>query len=246
MIFRKTRETVGFAGGYALGLLTGSVSFLRQSRMFHPNGITFLGRVKNLSDDQVFPPYVLLRLSSAWWKTKEWKDVLGIALRFSESPEFSPTPRSHDQDLLFATIRYPWTMPFAPLSTKVDDFLANEYFAVTPFNMRLNSRKALLKFKLVPKQVSPDGHGRAKRFEKAVSQNLAAFDLDYLDLNDRRSGWHALARIEVLNPLNLNQALLKFNPFRTGLGIHPRGLVHFLRIGAYALSQRMRPDHAEL
>ena len=78
----------------------------------------------------------LIRLSTAWWRGgKEWIDALGLAMRLGREP--SVEAHEGDQDLLFATIRRPWTTLLAPLTTEQHDFLANDYYAVSPFDVAI-------------------------------------------------------------------------------------------------------------
>lgn len=67
-----------------------------------------------------------------------------------------------DQDLLLATIKRPWTMPFSPFTTKVHDYLANDYFAVSPFSIpsartsrNAGSREPHVYFRLRPLAKDP-------------------------------------------------------------------------------------------
>lgn len=103
----KIFEILGKISGWLLGLLTGSISLVRQSRMFHPRGLTYIGRAEKIDPVLALPPFVLFRFSSAWWKNQERRDVLGIALRFSPSGDFTEVAKSNDQDLLFATVENP-------------------------------------------------------------------------------------------------------------------------------------------
>lgn len=241
MRIARTREKLGKWAGYALGVATGTTSLVRRSRMFHPRGVTYSGKVVRLGSAAVveLPSYALLRFSSAWWKGREWPDVLGVAVRFSDSAEFTETAREGDQDLLFATIKHPVTMAFAPLTTRWRDFLSNHYFAVSPF--AVSGGKRLVKFSLVPLGGGTVGRTRGERLKRAVERGEAKLELRVLDLADRARGWQAVARIELSDEVKLNQEGLRFNPFRAGRGIEPKGFVHALRIGTYRLSQGARP-----
>ncbi len=246
MIFLKLREGAGWASGYAMGLGTGITALLRQSRMFHPRGMTYQARVVPISNPNVgfdlnlFAGTAVLRLSSAWWKKVEWRDVLGIAVRFTQTRNPKEEADPQDQDLLFATIQYPWTTPLGPFTTKYHDFLANEFYAVSPFMFEEDN--SLFKIRLSP-QMKTSGKAskisRAQRFENAVKEGTAAFDLQ-VQLKGRKK-WESLAKIEVLHALPLDQEKLRFSPFQTGLKLHPRGYVHFLRVGTYRMSQALRP-----
>ena len=238
MNFLKLREKVGLVNGFFLGAATAAISFARQSRMFHPRGVTYLGHVSIITPEVKLPAEALLRFSSAWWKKVEWIDVLGVAIRFSSSAAFTETPKEGDQDLLFATIRHPWTLPFAPFTTQYHDFLANEYFTVSPFQITLAGGPRLVEFRLVPSSSSPEGAKRKERLCEAVKRG-AHFNLEFREL--KRAEWIPAARIDLTNPIALNQELLQFSPFRVGAKIEPRGYIHFLRVGAYRASQWIRP-----
>jgi hypothetical protein len=141
-----------------------------------------------------------------------------------------------DQDLLFATIRSPLTMALSPLFTNAHDFLANRYWAVAPFE--LDGFDHRVEFRLVP-QDPPDGHGsRTERLLSAVRTGDAVFTLEAR----RTFRWkqHPIATITLDEPLALDQAALRFDPFAIGAGIRPVGLVHAIRHAAYAASCRGR------
>lgn len=237
--FLGLKERTGDIAGKLLGVATGATSFIRRSRMFHPRGITYLAQVETIRNELSLPPFALLRFSSAWWKDEEWMDVLGVAIRFSESPDFIAQAKEGDQDLLFATIQSPWTLPFAPLTTRFHDFLDNEYFAVTPFSQGRHAEQ-LFKLSLHSLYPSPAGKSREHRLDSAVAESRAIFELRMLNLNHRSQNWRSVASIQLKHRFAIDQARLRFDPFRTGRGIVPRGLVHHLRIGAYSASQLMR------
>lgn len=136
----KTSERVGELLGELSGPMFKAVSHARGARTFHPRGD--LVRVSmgplhprghewsvaltRLGEALAGPG--LLRLSNALWKSERWPDALGAALAFVDEKG------RPDQHLLMATIRRPWTMPFAPFGTNVSDYLANDYFGVSPFS----------------------------------------------------------------------------------------------------------------
>lgn len=211
-------ETLGTLLGYPLGVLTGTVSFMRGSRMFHPTGILVRGTVKNLSHADVFPPDALLRFSSAWWKKKEWRDVLGIAIRFDER-----------QDLLFASFEHSWQTPIGPFLTKYHDFFENNFYAVSRFRFQ----GKVVYFKLEPKLHKViDAPRDAKLREQIRSHSSLS-----LLMREEEGPWTELAEIELREEVDLDQSKLRFDPFLNGLGIYPEGFIHHLRIGAYRLGQ---------
>jgi hypothetical protein len=229
--------------GGVLAPLTGGIAALRRARMFHPDGIVFAAEVAAAPDgpdladlaDRVAGP-ALARLSSAWWRgDKEWPDVLGLALRLRASAERAPAPSAGDQDLLLATIRRPITTPLAPLSTHVHDFLANDYYAVSPFDI---DGLGMARLRAVGPRPRTRAPSRRARLQADVAADRAQLGLE---LRGPRGGWRRLAQLRLVEEVALDQASLRFDPFRDGRGIHPRGFVHHLRRATYAASQRLRP-----
>jgi hypothetical protein len=210
--------------------------------MFHPEGAVYRARVEALPGP--FPDLVrrlegpgLARLSTAWWRGgKEWTDALGIGLRLGRDP--GAEPRSGDQDLLFATIRHPWTTPFAPLTTEQHDFLANDYYAVSPFEVAGVGRAKLRLVSSRPRKLA--SATRSARLSEAVERSEAWLRLEI----QREREWQPLVRIVLTERAQVDQERLRFSPFRDGKGISPRGFVHGLRRATYLMSQIARPMHA--
>lgn len=236
----------GVALGWAVGPLFAAVSWLRRSRTFHPRGPVFHAwaaqhpavapELSALAEN--LTGRALVRFSGALWKNAEGlPDVLGCAIRLRQDDSDQAEPDEADQDLLFATIRRPWTMPFAPFATAVHDYLANDYFAVSPFDAGL---PAPLYLRLHPTSTALERSGtRSERLSRTVQRHDAVLDLE---ASSRPFGpWAPLLTLVLQRPASIDGETLRFRPFRTGRGLTPRGFVHSLRIGVYALSQRARP-----
>src|SRR4051812_14290757 len=150
------RELAGFWVGKLLAPLAAFFSAARSARMFHPEGCTFRAQLEvtdGLSDSwrelaaRLSGPG-LARFSAALWRGHfEHLDVLGVALRLRADRSVSTERCASDQDLLFATIRSPFTLLLAPFSTNSHDYLANRYWAVSPFEV---GRGRHVKFRLSP------------------------------------------------------------------------------------------------
>lgn len=239
----NVKELWGTAVGWTWAPAIAVVAALKRARFFHPEGVCYLATVSALSEEalaQDMSGSALVRMSTALWRYgKEWPDVLGCAIRFGWSGEEQANLKT--QDLLFATARSPLTVWVAPISTKVHDYLANHYFAVSPFHAPGLGR---VKWRLRPSQPPPVllRQTRNQRLQSAVESESAVLTLEFAQgiLDD----WHPFARVELREPVTLDQAKLRFSPFRNGLGIKPVGYVHALRHGAYAASQMARPDHS--
>jgi hypothetical protein len=243
----------GLLAGVALSPLTGLLSWVRQSRMFHPTGIVCnadvvalaqAGPARDVAERLAGP--ALVRWSSAWWKRAEWKDVLGCAIRFGDGP-LGVEPKTGDQDLLLATIQRPWSMPFAPLTTRTHDFLANAYYGVSPFEA---PRMGRIEWRLTP-DAGParrSGTSREERLAQAIEARTANLLLEWSPypgplVRPRADRFEALARISLTGFAALDQERLRFDPLRRGRGLTPVGFVNGMRRAAYWTSQALRPSH---
>ncbi|MEO6574700.1 MAG: hypothetical protein ABIP89_12725 [Polyangiaceae bacterium] len=240
-------ERAGIVLGWAIGPVFAGISFARHARTFHPTGETFLANVEPFQVGarlgEILRGPALVRFSGALWKDERPRpDVLGCAIRFRRTWAHSPDPLPGDQDLLFATIRHPWTMPLAPFFTNARDFQGNDYFAVSPFDAPGFER---CYFRLRPNRPPRNGYrlheeGRIERLRSAIAAGEALFRLDVRREGETR--WFPLAVIDVREHAFVDQERLRFSPFRTGRDIVPRGFIHALRRGVYALSQLARPE----
>ncbi len=238
-------EPLGRGVGALLAPLTGAVSLLRRARTFHPEGAVYLSQVsavtargKAAGIARRLEGPALVRLSSAWWRGgKEWTDVLGCAIRFRHSQSVSVSAEEGDQDLLFATIRSPWTTLLATLTTHRHDFLDNDYYAVSPFFAPGLGR---VKWRLRTTGAAETEGDRGEKLDAAVRSGHAAFQLEFRPLGLGRR-WRPVARLQLRERVVVDQAALRFSPFRTGRGIEPRGWIHALRRATYAASQAARP-----
>lgn len=252
--------TAGDLAGLALSPLTGTISALRRSRMFHPNGVLCAAHVEPLAVAlplahlaKALTGPALLRWSSAWWKHSERHDVLGCAIRFGASAS-SLGPAPDAQDLLLATIQRPWSMLGAPWTTAQHDFLSNVYFGVSPFRIdgereargRDGTGMAEVEWRLVPEHASPPGASRRERLERALASGSATLRLELATYHGpwrrpRAADFWTVARIVLERLRDDDPAVLRFDPFRAGRGIVPVGFVHTMRRLTYAASQRLRP-----
>lgn len=240
-------ERIGDALGRALAPVFTAVSRGRHARTFHPWGDLVRASAAPISSGseplealgRALAGNALVRFSNALWKAARWPDALGCAISLID-PDGTPA-----QHLLFATIRRPWTMPFAPFSTMVGDYLANDYFAVSPFRapgldriwLRLRSAHA-------PAKGLVDWAARRHRLSAAIDDGKGS-----LELGAATSPWGPFvpfARIELEALMVADPATLKFDPFLTGRGLHPIGFIHALRHGAYAGSRAGRHERAPL
>lgn len=238
-------ERIGNVLGFASAPIAAVAAVARRGRVFHPRGDIYAATVTaartgpGARAGTRLAGNAVVRVSGAWWRRVEWPDVLGVAVRFRGRGGPSVQPAEGDQDLLFATLRRPWTMLLAPLSTDPHDFLANDYYAVSPFDdpdlgrveWRLRTGDARARF---------PGRDRYARLRAAARGGEAVLRLEARSREARFAGWVEVARIRLDEVVELDAAALRFRPFRSGRGIRPRGFIHALRPGAYGGSQAAR------
>ncbi|MBA3453634.1 MAG: hypothetical protein H0T42_11130 [Deltaproteobacteria bacterium] len=242
------REAIGEAIGRWLAPAVAAVSRTRNARMFHPEGHTFAARVVAAGEGayaelgQRLTGRALVRFSPALWRNGiEIFDVLGFALRIrpGDGPPLDHVPSLGDQDLLFATIRSPLTMLLSPFTTDASDFAGNTYWAVSPFSIGELRR---LELRLRPVDPKHGNGTRVDRLRDNVRTGHAIWQLEA-----RRTltlTWHPVAHVVIEREVAVDQAALRFDPFRSGAGIEPVGLVHAIRRAAYAASQEARPQRS--
>lgn len=249
MTMAEVSGALGKAAGWAAAPFFGVVSFARRARTFHPRGPIFHAAVKRHATapahlralgERLTGP-ALVRFSGALWKNAESApDVLGCAIRVRREASETAEPAGDDQDLLFATILRPWTMPVSPFTTDAHDYLGNDYYAVSPFDVGLAHHVYL---RLRPAHPSVGAAGtRSERLVREVRLGHALLTLEAAD--GPFGPWAPVATVTLQRPAAVDGEALRFRPFRQGRGVRPRGFIHALRLGVYAISQRARPEHA--
>jgi hypothetical protein len=250
----KLSELVGWVGGWLLAPAAAAGSAIRRARLFHPTGVVYRARVEPLALEGALGAAAarlggeaIVRLSSALWHRENGlPDALGFALRIQGPRPLGAEPQPGDQDILFATIRRPYTTLLAPLTTNPHSFLRNDYYGVSPFDVeglgRVSLRVVSPRAAADAAQAAAGGHrlSRGEELRRAVGDGSATF---HLEVRRRRLGsiWKPVASIHLLEPAFLDQVALRFSPFQGGRGVMPRGFVHALRRGVYWASQRARP-----
>ncbi|MDY7226898.1 hypothetical protein [Hyalangium rubrum] len=242
-------EELGRVIGALWGPAVRAGAAARHARLLHPEGVTYRAEVKVCAARESLEPLAsrlagpaLVRLSTALWRgQREWPDVLGLAVRLRSEETVTEEPSAGDQDLLFATVRSPWTLALAPLSTDTHDWLENDYYAVSPFRVRGLGRA---KLRMTASRADAPGHSRVERLEAALRSGQARFTFEVFPRKGEAAGrWHPLAELRLVEQVTLNPATLRFWPFRDGRGITPMGFVHSLRIPTYRQSQKARTLH---
>lgn len=239
-------ETLGHTWGAAVAPLFEAISRRRGASTFHPRGDQALAECTALGVSQWRPladaltGRALVRLSNALWRSARWPDALGCAVCLLDE-RGEPA-----QNLLFATIRRPYTMPLAPFFTRVGDYLANRYYAVSPFLVPgLGAQKTWLRLTVERRPTESAPHRwaeRRARLENAIEREEAVFVIEA-----SASPWRnftAVARMRLSQLLPIETPRRAFDPFLNQRGITPCGFIHALRHATYARSRSGRADLA--
>ncbi|MBK9264008.1 MAG: hypothetical protein IPM54_29925 [Polyangiaceae bacterium] len=240
----RVLEALGRMVGGVLSPLVAIGGLARNARLFHPDGVVYWARVRPVGMEGALGALAerlegpaIVRFSSAWWRNeKELPDLLGIAIRFIDTQSMTrrntliPSPR--DQDLLFATVRAVLTLPLAPLVTNVNDFLANDYYALLPFQVPGLGRA---KFRLSPVRLRSEATSRRERLAARVAAGSANMRFE-VKKDENEARWQEFATVEIEELADIDQESLAMNPFRTGRAIVPVGPIQMVRAAAYPAS----------
>lgn len=240
----RLREIMGRVLGGVVSPVFFVGSLLRGARIFHPDGVVYRAEVQPLANagelgelaNRLAGP-ALVRLSGGLWRARDGArerlpDILGVAVRLRSSTAVVAEAAPGDQDLLFESSRTLWRLPIALITTDTRDYLANTYWGMLPFDIE-GVGKA--KLRLVPApSAKATGQDRLERLDNAVAAGTAVLRLE---VRRRGEPWTAVADVVLLERVPVDQSRLRFQPFRTGKGIVPRGLIQAMRSPVYTASQ---------
>lgn len=239
----QVREAIGRGVGIFLAPAAAMGSFVRGARLFHADGVVYRAEVRAVAKGgarralaQRLVGPALVRLSNGMHRRRAGEDppdVLGVALRLHPGSGEEPEAGSDAQDLLLDSFRHLWQVLVAARTTDPRDFLANTYYATVPFHAPYAGDVEL---RLVPVQESPEGEDRFDRLARAVKAGTAVLRLE-TRLRERDALWEPVADVVLCEAAGVDQEALRFNPFRTGLGLVPFGFVQGLRWAVYPASQ---------
>lgn len=239
------RKTIGRVLGEVTAPLAFLGGFIRGERVFHPSGVVYGADVTPLAEHgalgrlaKQLSGVAVVRLSGGIWSwpaSGHRPDVLGVAVGF-HIPGEPLRPTNGHQDLLLVTARSLLTLPIAPFTTNVRDFLSNQYYAILPFALEGVGE---VKFRLSPVASAPPGGNRRQRLVRALEEGRAVFRLEVQAVG-RGEAWQPLAAIHLREELHLQRGALNFQPGNPPGGLVLRGVIQWIRPGAYSASQAGR------
>ena len=233
---------------FVLGMLLGVViapmfffsALARRARPVHQHGVVCRAMLIELDNNvglRLAGP-AIVRLSGAFSADtadgQRRPDILGIALRL-QLEGFSEDLRVGDQDLVFGTFESFRTASEDRAKVDPRDFLANEYSSVTPWRV---PGLGIMHLRLTAAGSAhvDEGDTRNEVLERRISVGDAEMTLV------ARRGGHtiALARVVLLQRLDMDGSALRISMFRTGRGFYPTGARNGLRAVGYPVSQLAR------
>jgi hypothetical protein len=216
-------------------LLFGALTLVRRRRIFHPDGALFAAELRVLRGAHAALDWDLLRrprrfdalvrLSRGAGLPEPLVDHLGIALRVVDA-----YGRGRHQDLLLGASS---PLPVGRhLLLPARGYLRSWYSTVLPYRAR--GRRVVLGAQPLdggavgddPYRIEPHGDG-------TPAWRILAASLT--------GGWQPIAELRLERRLpDARAEALRFNPWNTGGGLEPSGLLNALRDSAYRSSQAAR------
>ncbi len=138
-----------------------------------------------------------VRASSALWRgPHRWLDVLALEVDFVDGP-----------DLMFATIRSPFTAPIALLATSAGDYFANRYWAVSAVDVE---GVGAVKLRLSPESHPPRCGTRDDTLRAAVEAGTAHWVMEARRTFHVR--WSPVARLVLRREIDLPVEVPQLEP----------------------------------
>ncbi|MEX1141317.1 MAG: hypothetical protein WD399_04580 [Thermoleophilaceae bacterium] len=222
--------------GYALGGALAGLSWLRRGKVVHPKGVVYraelvvrrnggaLGETELLGAEARRP--ALVRFSRSLGLPQPLPDLLGISVRVEDAYG----PERHQDLLVVTSVDAP---VLHHLLVPATDFQRRPYSSSLPY--RAGGRTLLVG--VLPRSDSPrrDGRDELERLAAAAATGALAFDLAVAEPWGR---FRPVAELRVGDRLPPAADALAFDPWNSGGGLQPVGLLNRLRDYAYPLSQR--------
>ena len=222
--------------GYAVGGVLGAVAALRRAKAVHPMGamhraeLVTTGNPGPAAGGSLFESAgehsAVVRFSRSLGLPRPLPDLLGMSLRVLDAYG----PGVHQDFLMVTSVDAPVLHHiFVPAS----DVWLRPYSSSLPYTA--GGRRFIVG--AVPRSGSPRpaGSDELDRLAKAAATGRLAFDLAVATPMGR---FHPVGELRVGAPLAEGADALRFNPFNTGGGIEPVGVLNRLRDYAYPMSQR--------
>jgi hypothetical protein len=223
---------LGAGLGLALAVVIVPISWLRRARAVHADGVVCRAEIEALDARAArLAGPALVRLSGALEGEAGTSDILGMAIRLQATP--SPDLQVGDQDLLLGSFRSFLTAGADRKATNAGDFVANTYWSVTPWWLPGWGVVSIAATPPAPDQLpAARGADRLARLDADLAAARAVFTLS--------DGDAPIARLRLVERLDVSGAALRISLLRQGRGVRPLGLRNGIRVTLYPLSQAAR------
>jgi hypothetical protein len=245
-----SRGRVYYGAGVFFGLPLSGVffllSFLRGARFFHPSGVVYSARawpapglasVAGVEVAERLAGCSLVRFSGGLFKQKGKgvrRDSLGLGVRFQGQPGPCPTNAPGGQDLFLVSFQSFALIAQDIKATNPNDYLANTYWAITPYEVEGLGRVSL---RITASGAGGRGAARDERLEDAVRAGVARLRLEMAPW--RTNDYQPLAELHLDSRVELEDEL-RLTPRASGSGLRPIGFLQGLRVAPYAASHLAR------
>jgi hypothetical protein len=249
-----SRGRIYYALGVFFGLLLLSwvfflLSFLRRARFFHPSGVVYsamaypapgLASVMGVEVAERLSGCALVRFSGGIFKQKGKAvrtDSLGLGMRFHGQPGPCSANARGGQDLFFVSFHSFGAIAHDIKATNPNDYLANTYWAITPYEVKGLGRVSL---RITASGAGAPGSARDERLEDAVRAGTASLRLEMAPWGT--NDYQPLAEVRLDSRVELEDEL-RLTPHAAGRGLRPIGFLQGLRVFPYAASHLARRLH---
>ncbi len=224
------------AAGYAVGAVLAGVAAVRRGKAVHPHGLVFEGE---LVVGAVSPPLdraelfanprrlpAIVRFSRSVGLPRPVPDLLGMAIRVPDA-----YGGGRHQDFLMVTSLDAPVLHHVFLPAR--DAQQRPYSSSLPY--QIGDRKLLVGALPRADSPRPPGGDELERLRAAAATGELVFDLAVAEIWGR---FTPVAELRVTTALPDEADALRFNPWNTGGGLEPAGVLNRMRDYAYPLSQR--------
>jgi hypothetical protein len=226
---------LGEAAGASIGAVLGAVASLRGGKAVHPHGavheatLTILGSPKAPAAAQLLSTpaeyRAIVRFSRSVGVPRPIPDLLGMSLRVLDA-----YGRGHHQDFMLVTSA---DLPVAHhIFLPATDVQQRPYSSSLPY--RAGGERFLIGALPDPRSARPDGDDELDRLARAAATGRLRFRLAVAPVMGR---FATVGEIAVGERLPAELDALRFNPWNTGGGLEPAGVLNGARDRAYKLSQ---------
>ncbi len=231
------------AGGYTVGGALAALAAARRGKAVHPHGAVYAAQLvvpgdDGLSDTELFGTVssrpALARFSRSLGLPRPLPDLLGMSIRVLDAYGAG----RHQDFLMVSSVDAPVLHHiFVPAA----DFQQRPYSSSLPY--RVGHRTLLVGTTPRADSPRPAGENELSRLAAAAATGKLIFDVAVSEVWGR---FRPVAELHVGDALPPETDALRFNPFNSGGGLEPSGVLNRMRDIAYPLSQRAwgRMGHA--